>query len=119
MTSRGSRALTASSSARRIFPRRWGILGNSGHADVRAAIDDAIRRTAAAGKAAGSLTGDAALAQHWFAQGLSFIAAGAEFDRFGERRQRGVQHVQGDCREGSRLIFTAIPNAMAKSKELQ
>lgn len=55
-----------------------GHLGEPGHPNVRAAIDDAVRRIKAAGKTSGSITGDPALAERWFAQGMSFIAASAD-----------------------------------------
>jgi 4-hydroxy-2-oxoheptanedioate aldolase len=55
-----------------------GHLGNAGHADVRSAIDDGIRRIIAAGKAAGILAVDEALARGYIAAGARFVAVGVE-----------------------------------------
>jgi 4-hydroxy-2-oxoheptanedioate aldolase len=60
-----------------------GRLGDPGHPDVRAAIDGAVRRIRTAGKPVGSLTGDAELARHWFEQGMSFMAVGADVTALG------------------------------------
>nr|WP_174366025.1 4-hydroxy-2-oxoheptanedioate aldolase [Deinococcus sp. JMULE3] len=54
-----------------------GHLGNPAHPDVQAAILDAIRRTRAAGKAAGILCTEAQVA-HYRAAGCTFIAAGVD-----------------------------------------
>lgn len=55
-----------------------GHLGNPGHADVQAAIDDAIVRIVAAGKAAGTLTGDVAHARRYLSLGATFTAVGLD-----------------------------------------
>ena len=55
-----------------------GPLGNPKHPDVLKAIDDAIARIKACGKAPGILTGDEALAKHYIAQGCLFVAVGAD-----------------------------------------
>jgi 4-hydroxy-2-oxoheptanedioate aldolase len=55
-----------------------GHLANPKHPDVLKAIDDAIARIKACGKAPGILTGDEALAQHCVAQGCLFVAVGAD-----------------------------------------
>ena len=55
-----------------------GHLGNPGHAEVIAAIEDAIARIKAAGKAAGILTADNALAQSYIDQGVTFCAVGVD-----------------------------------------
>lgn len=55
-----------------------GYLGQPGHPDVVAAIDDAIRRIRACGTAPGVLTGDEALARHFIEQGCLFTAVGAD-----------------------------------------
>ena len=55
-----------------------GHVGNSGHAEVQAAIEDAIARVTRAGKAAGILTGDTALAKHYLALGATFVAVGLD-----------------------------------------
>ncbi|HQQ70898.1 MAG TPA: aldolase/citrate lyase family protein [Alicycliphilus sp.] len=55
-----------------------GHVGNPGHADVQAAIGDAIARIQRAGKAAGILTPNEALARGYLAQGCSFVAVGLD-----------------------------------------
>jgi 4-hydroxy-2-oxoheptanedioate aldolase len=55
-----------------------GHLGDSGHPDVRAAIEDALRRISASGKPAGVFVTDPALAKHYFSCGASFIAVGGD-----------------------------------------
>jgi 4-hydroxy-2-oxoheptanedioate aldolase len=56
----------------------FGQLGNSAHPDVRRAIDDAIARIRAAGKAAGILTPVEADARHWLDLGATFVAVGSD-----------------------------------------
>lgn len=55
-----------------------GHRNNPGHPDVQAAIDDALRRIVASGKAAGTLSSDAGLAQRYFDMGCTFVAAGLD-----------------------------------------
>lgn len=55
-----------------------GHLGNPGHPDVRQAIDAAIARILAAGKAPGILATEEALAQHYIGLGARFVAVGVE-----------------------------------------
>ncbi len=55
-----------------------GHRGNPGHPEVQAAIDNAIRTIRARGKAAGTLTGDAALARHYLDIGATFVAVGID-----------------------------------------
>lgn len=52
--------------------------GNANHPEVQAAIDDGIRRITAAGKAAGTLTSDAAQARRFLALGARFVAVGLD-----------------------------------------
>jgi len=52
--------------------------GNAGHPEVRAAIDDAIRRIRAAGKAPGILMVDEARARECLALGAQFVAVGMD-----------------------------------------
>ena len=53
-------------------------IGNPGHPDVQAAIADAIARIVKAGKAAGILTPDEALARHYLKLGATFVAVGLD-----------------------------------------
>lgn len=55
-----------------------GHLGNPGHPDVQAAIEDAIQRIVATGKAAGTLTGDVEQARRFLALGATFVAVGLD-----------------------------------------
>lgn len=55
-----------------------GHLGDSGHPEVRAAIEAALKRIAASGKAAGVFVTDPALARHYRDCGASFIAVGGD-----------------------------------------
>jgi len=55
-----------------------GHLGQPGHPEVRAAIDAAIGRILAAGKAPGILAVDEALARHYIGIGARFVAVGVD-----------------------------------------
>lgn len=55
-----------------------GHLGNPGHPDVAQAIDGAIARILAAGKAPGILAVDETLARHYIGLGARFIAVGVD-----------------------------------------
>lgn len=55
-----------------------GLLGQPGHPEVRAAVEQAIGRIRAAGKAAGVLCGDEALARRYLELGARFVAVGVE-----------------------------------------
>ena len=55
-----------------------GHLGQPGHPEVQAAIDGAIARILAAGKAPGILAVDETLARHYIALGARFVAVGVD-----------------------------------------
>lgn len=55
-----------------------GHVGNPGHPEVQAAIEDAIARILRAGKAPGILTTDEAQAHHYLALGAVFVAVGLD-----------------------------------------
>lgn len=55
-----------------------GHVGEPGHADVQAAISDAIARILKAGKAAGILTPNEVMAHHYMDQGCCFVAVGLD-----------------------------------------
>jgi 4-hydroxy-2-oxoheptanedioate aldolase len=55
-----------------------GHLGDSAHPEVRAVIDDALRRIARTGKAAGILAPVEADARHWLGLGATFVAVGSD-----------------------------------------
>lgn len=65
-----------------------GHRGNPGHPQVQAAIDDAIRRISATGKAAGTLTGDVALARHYLSLGARFVAVGIDVTLLAQATRR-------------------------------
>ncbi|MEO8543105.1 MAG: aldolase/citrate lyase family protein, partial [Burkholderiaceae bacterium] len=55
-----------------------GHVGNPGHPEVQAAIEDAIARIRKAGKAPGILTPDARLAKRYLELGALFVAVGLD-----------------------------------------
>jgi len=55
-----------------------GHLGESGHPEVRAAIENAVTRIRKAGKPAGILAPVEADARHWLAKGFTFVAVGSD-----------------------------------------
>ncbi len=55
-----------------------GHVGNPGHPEVQAAIEDAIARIRRAGKAPGILTSDEAQARHYLKLGATFVAVGLD-----------------------------------------
>jgi 4-hydroxy-2-oxoheptanedioate aldolase len=55
-----------------------GHVGNVGHPEVQAVIEDAIRRIKAAGSVAGILTGDEALARRYIELGCLFVGVGGD-----------------------------------------
>lgn len=55
-----------------------GHLGNPGHPDMQAVIEDAIRRIQAAGRATGILTTDEAQARRYISLGCTFVAVGVD-----------------------------------------
>jgi 4-hydroxy-2-oxoheptanedioate aldolase len=55
-----------------------GHVGNPGHPEVQAAIEDAIARVLRAGKAPGILTSDEAQARHYLGLGAVFVAVGLD-----------------------------------------
>jgi len=59
-----------------------GHRGNPGHPDVQAAIEGGTARILAAGKAAGILTADEALARRYLELGATFVAVGADISLF-------------------------------------
>jgi 4-hydroxy-2-oxoheptanedioate aldolase len=55
-----------------------GHRGNPGHPEVQAAIEDAIGRIVASGKAAGTLVSDSKLARRYLELGCTFVAVGLD-----------------------------------------
>lgn len=65
-----------------------GHRGRPGHPDVQAAVDEAIRRIVASGKAAGALTPDPALARRYFELGATFVAVGIDVTLLAQATRR-------------------------------
>ena len=55
-----------------------GHLGNPAHPEVKAAVEGAIRKIRAAGKAAGTLATNKVTAQHYESVGIQFVALGVD-----------------------------------------
>jgi 4-hydroxy-2-oxoheptanedioate aldolase len=55
-----------------------GHLGNPAHPDVKAAVEQATAKIRAAGKAAGTLATNKAIASHYEAAGMQFVALGVD-----------------------------------------
>jgi 4-hydroxy-2-oxoheptanedioate aldolase len=55
-----------------------GHVGNPGHPEIQHAIEDGCRRILKAGKAAGILTPDEALARKYLEMGFTFVAVGLD-----------------------------------------
>jgi 4-hydroxy-2-oxoheptanedioate aldolase len=55
-----------------------GHRGKPGHPEVQAAIEDAMRRIIACGKAAGTLVSDTALARRYLDLGCTYVAVGLD-----------------------------------------
>lgn len=75
-----------------------GLLGQSTHADVKRAIEGGIATVRAAGKAAGVLAVDVALARRYLDQGAQFVAVGAD-----------VSLMVRACRELAGAFGRAVP----------
>ncbi|MBS9762071.1 4-hydroxy-2-oxoheptanedioate aldolase [Pseudomonas mosselii] len=74
-----------------------GHRGDPGHPEVQAAIDDAIVRIGRAGKAAGILSADEALARRYIELGAAFVAVGVDTTVL----MRGLQTLAGKFKEGA------------------
>jgi 4-hydroxy-2-oxoheptanedioate aldolase len=65
-----------------------GHRGKTGHPEVQAAVDDAIGRIVASGKAAGTISPDASLPRHYFELGASFVAVGIDVTLLAQATRR-------------------------------
>lgn len=74
-----------------------GHLGNPGHPEVVAAIEGAIKRIVAAGKAAGILAADPKLAQNYVACGASFVAVGVDTVLLGRAARTLIAQFKADA----------------------
>lgn len=73
-----------------------GYRGNPGHPAVQAAIEDAIARVRQAGKAAGILSADQALARRYIELGAAFVAVGVDTTVL----MRGLQSLAATFKDG-------------------
>ena len=73
-----------------------GYLGQPGHPSVRAAIEQALARILAAGKAPGILTLDEALARHYISLGCRFVAVGVEATMLAQATRALASRFKGD-----------------------
>ena len=73
-----------------------GYPGQPNHAEVQAAIDDAIRRVRAAGKAPGILTADLAQARHYLSVGAQFVAVGTDTGMVARQTSALAQAFKGE-----------------------
>jgi len=65
-----------------------GHRGKPGHPEVQAAIEGAIQTIVAAGKAAGILTSDPALARRYLSLGATFVAVGVDVSLYAQAARR-------------------------------
>jgi len=65
-----------------------GHLGDMGHPEVRAAIDDAIRRIQACGKAPGIIAGDEAQSRRYLELGCLFVAVGQDLSLLARQTEK-------------------------------
>jgi 4-hydroxy-2-oxoheptanedioate aldolase len=80
-----------------------GHRGNPGHPEVQAAIEDAIARIRSAGKAAGILSADQALARRYIELGAAFVAVGVDTTVL----MRGLQSLAAAFKDSSAPAVTA------------
>ncbi len=71
-----------------------GHLGNPQHAEVQAAIEDAVTRLQKLGKPAGILTGNEEEARRYIEWGYLFVAVGADVGLLAQERRRAGEEVQ-------------------------
>ena len=83
-----------------------GYVANAGHPEVQTAIADAITRITRAGKAAGILSADTALAKHYLALGATFVAVGLDTQLL----IRGMASLLGQFRPGAAPASPVAPS---------
>jgi 4-hydroxy-2-oxoheptanedioate aldolase len=74
-----------------------GHRGKPGHPEVQAAIEGAMRTIVAAGKAAGTLTSDPALARRYLDLGCTFVAVGVDVLVFANAARKLAAQFLGDA----------------------
>lgn len=78
-----------------------GHRGNPGHPEVQAAIENAMRTIIASGKAAGTLTSDAALARRYLELGCTFVATGVDVLLFAKAARQLATSFLGNAGAGN------------------
>jgi 4-hydroxy-2-oxoheptanedioate aldolase len=84
-----------------------GHLGNPRHEDVQSAIEQGIGRVRDAGKAAGILIADEALAHHYLALGASFVAVGTDVTILGRGAEALARRFKAERTAASTLATQA------------
>jgi 4-hydroxy-2-oxoheptanedioate aldolase len=74
-----------------------GHVGDAGHPEVQAAIEDAIARIIRSGKAAGILTPDETLARHYLSLGATFVAVGLDTNLLARHTSALAARFKGDA----------------------
>lgn len=78
-----------------------GYLGNSGHPEVRAAIEDAGNRIRRAGKVPGILSPVEADAKHWLERGFRFVAVGSDLGILARQTEALAARFKGPTPKGN------------------
>ena len=76
-----------------------GYIGDAGHPKVVAAIEDGIARITAAGKAAGLLSMDPALSEHYIKQGATFVGVGVDTLLLANGAKQLIARFRGESEE--------------------
>ena len=76
-----------------------GYIGDAGHPNVVAAIEDGIARITAAGKAAGLLSMDPALSEHYIKQGATFVGVGVDTLLLANGAKQLIARFRGESEE--------------------
>ena len=72
----------------------FGHIGNWGHPEVQAAIEDAVKRIKKIGKPAGILTPNEEEAKKFIQWGYTFVAVGADLGLLAQERRRAGEAIQ-------------------------
>jgi 4-hydroxy-2-oxoheptanedioate aldolase len=84
-----------------------GHVGDQGHPNVKAAVEDAVQRIRANGKPAGILTGDTAFAQRCIEIGTTFTAVGVDVGILARGTEKLAQQFQAKVPPSSHAVAKA------------
>lgn len=73
----------------------FGVMGETEHPKVQDAIDEIIRKTRRAGKAAGIIASDAEQAQKWFDRGAQFISLSSDLGMVASIGKQFIKSLKG------------------------